>query len=105
MNLDTTNQFQLNKGLVAASPKKLAPLENDQPRQTAMVIVEKKQQKELIETAQNAFNSTQDPESSTPSGEIALNAAKKQNKQTLAYEWIDRLSEGPKHRPSIQEAV
>lgn len=105
MNLVTANQFQPTRDLVSSASKELASLENEQPRQTAMAIVAMKQQKELIETAQKAFNPAEDPEPSTPSGEIALEAAKKQGKQTLAYEWIERIFEAPKHRPRIQEAV
>jgi len=67
-----------------------------------------KQQQELIQTAQQAFNETaeEQPNLFIPTGEIAKEAAVKHTKQTLVFAAVEAIKESdqrPIHnRPRIQ---
>lgn len=87
-----TNSFALvvspSKTQKAIEPENLA------------AAVKLKQQQELIQTAQQAFNDKDSEQQSlvTPTGEIAKNAAIKHTKQTLAFAAIEAFQES-EHRP------
>ena len=76
---------------------------SNENRKALVSMVEIKQQQALVETAQNAYQAGAE-ESATMdiTGEIAREAAKKQNKQSLAISIIERIQQSGSDRPHIQ---
>ena len=76
---------------------------SNENRKALVSMVEIKQQQALIETTQNAYHAEAEESAAMDiTVEIAREAAKKQNKQSLAISIIERIQQSGSDRPHIQ---
>lgn len=100
--IETVEQTSPHTSLAAKKSLSSATVDAVQIENLA-VVVGYKQQQALLETAKKAFSQDEsEPSTDLITGEIAMNAAKKQQRQVLIFTAIESINERVSERPRIQ---